>query len=355
MTAPPASGRLHGLDALRGLAALAVVIYHITLRYPAFMQGRPTPSTPLFPGFAQIEAGIVPVLWFFLLSGFVITWTVDRSRSPMDFVVSRVSRIYPAYWASLLLAVAVLWLWPLPGTALDLPVILVNVSMLQAWLLVPDVAGVYWSLAIELMFYAYALALFASGRWRRVHLAAFAWSALALGNTLLERRGIATPWRLGQLLLIHYAPFLVAGMSLYQLWRRQHPAWAAVTLAVCTLAIVLAFSPVTTGFCLGAMGLIAGSAYAERRGTGAWPGLLLWLGSISYPLYLVHEYPSYIVMRTLDSHRIPHGAAMAAALALSVALAAMVSYGVERPALRALRAGWRSARNIPVSLSAPKS
>ena len=346
--------RILALDAFRGIAALSVVLYHITLRYPAFMQGLPTPSTPLFPsfapGFAQIDAGIVPVLWFFLLSGFVITWTVDRCRTPADFLVSRISRIYPAYWASLLLTVAVLLLWPLPGATPGLAVTLVNITMLQTWLGVPDIAGVYWSLAVELMFYAYALALFALGQWRRVHLAACAWAALSLANTLLARHGIETSWRLGQFLLIHHTPFLAGGMALYQLWRRQHPAWSAATLGLCIAAILLAFPPISAALCLAAMAFIA-IATRQPRLLALPP--LLWLGSVSYPLYLVHEYPSYIAIRALDGAGLPHPAAVAAALLLALALAAAVSYGVERPALRLLRS--RRARPPAPALAFPKS
>lgn len=337
--------RVLALDAFRGVAALAVVVYHVTLRYPTFILGLPPSDAPLFPGFLRFEAGVVPVLWFFLISGFVITWTVDRCRTPMDFVVSRVSRIYPAYWASIALTVAVMALWPLPGVSHTRGQVLMNLTMLQAYALVPDVAGVYWSLAVEILFYGYALALFTAGLWRAVHVAAFAWALLALANVLLENAGLPMSWRISQLLLLHFAPYLVAGMSLYHVWRRQHLAWSGITLCLCAAAIMMSQGAVSAALCFAGMAVIAWSAEGGLRWLAAPP--LLWLGSISYSLYLVHEYPCYLVIRTLDRAGAPHEASVAIAILAAVALASAITYGVERPAMRQIRGAWRRFRPAP--------
>ena len=337
---PMRSGeRLHALDAFRGAAALWVVVYHVTLRYPHFMLGQNTPLTPLFPGFTERDAGIVPVLWFFLISGFVITWTVARCATPMDFVISRVSRIYPAYWASLVLTVAAVALFPLPGVAPSLRDILVNATMFQTYVFVPHVAGVYWSLCIEIMFYVFALALFAAGLWRFVHVAAFAWAVLALGVTVWTGLGHWFPWRVTVFLLTGFAPYLVAGMMLYQLWRGNRVGWSVATLAVCVVAIFASAPVVSAVMVVAAMGLIAWSCRGGLQWLAAPP--LVWLGSVSYSLYLVHEYPAYITMRAGDAAGLPHWISQAAAVGVALGLAAAVSYGVERPAMRAIRDLWR--------------
>jgi peptidoglycan/LPS O-acetylase OafA/YrhL len=338
--------RLQALDAFRGIAAISVVLYHTTLRYPGFMHGLPPSGEPLFPGFRAGEAGVLPVLWFFLLSGFVITWTIDRCRTPIDFVVSRVSRIYPAYWASIIVTVAAVALFPLPGVTHTPLQVLANLTMLQSLALIPDVAGVYWSLAVEVLFYVYALALFAAGLWRFAYVAALAWACLGLAVALFEYAGLPTSWRVNQLLLLHFTPYLMAGMALYHLWRRQHRGWSAATMAICAGAIALSQGPVTAALCYAAMAFIAAAAEGRLRWLATPP--LLWLGSISYSLYLVHEYPSYMVIRAVDHAGAPHPFAIAAALFTSLTLASAVSYGVERPAMRALRGAWSpSARNDP--------
>ena len=341
--ARPAAGgsRLHALDAFRGFAALWVVMFHVTLRYPRFMQGEQVERTALLPGLSRFDAGVVPVLWFFLISGFVIAWTVDRCRTPADFVVSRFSRLYPAFWASIAVT-ALLSAWaPLPGARLTLPQVLANLTMLQDYLGQPAVNGVFWSLTAELTFYAWVLGIFACGYWRVSHRLAFGWACIALAAAVGGHWGMHAPWRATQLLLLEWAPFFAGGMMLYRLWQRQHVGWSAATLALCVVAIAVAYQPVPAASCFAAMGLIA---WATRGGLGwleAKP--LLWLGSVSYTLYLTHETASFTVIRALDDAGVGHPASVAAAVAVSLALAGLVSSGVERPALRFIRQGYKDA------------
>ena len=85
--------RMVELDALRGIAAVAVLGYHFTTRYQeqiGHVGGMPV----------DLLAGKYGVYLFFLISGFVIFMTLERTRTAADFVVSRFSRLFPAYWVS---------------------------------------------------------------------------------------------------------------------------------------------------------------------------------------------------------------------------------------------------------------
>ena len=95
------SARVVELDALRGIAAVAVVAYHYTTRYAE--QIGHAGGLPL-----SIAFGNYGVQLFFLISGFVIFMTLERTRSAMDFVVSRFSRLFPAYWAAMAITAAVI-------------------------------------------------------------------------------------------------------------------------------------------------------------------------------------------------------------------------------------------------------
>ena len=340
-----AQGRLHALDAFRGIAAIWVVLFHLILRFPAFMQGRPLTMQDTTFGIPSGFFSAMPVLWFFLISGFVITWTIDRSRTPMDFVVSRVSRIYPAYWTAIAVTLAIAAVWPLPGLAPTPGQVLVNLTMLQAYAGVPDVAGVFWSLAIELLFYIYALALFASGQWRRVHWVAAAWAVVALAAAMADQLGRPVPWRVTQVLLLAYAPFLAAGMMLYRLWRGQTPLWCVATLVVCALATLAGQGPLVTLVAAAAAGLMFWATKGGLRWL-AW-GPLLWLGAISYSLYLSHEHAGYVAILTLERAGAPRWAATLGALAAVLALASVITWTIERPAMHAIRRLWTRPRATP--------
>jgi peptidoglycan/LPS O-acetylase OafA/YrhL len=148
--------RFHELDVLRGVAAVGVVLFHYITRYD---QLYPRRGDVAF----DFEIGSSGPLLFFVISGFVIFMTLSRCKVVSDFTVSRFSRLYPAYWAAVLLTYTVGTIWPLPGQHYTVFQLLINFTMLQAYLGVPPIDDVYWTLNIEIFFYATMLILFFLG------------------------------------------------------------------------------------------------------------------------------------------------------------------------------------------------
>src|SRR5688572_29499648 len=142
-TRRPSSSRIGELDALRGLAALAVVFHHLTRRFYE-EYGRPPDSIPPFP-----ISGNHGVFLFFIISGFVITQTLERTKRARDFVVSRFSRIYPSFWTAVLLTWGLVAVFGLPGREVTPVEALINLTMLQDHFFVRQVDYVYWSLTME--------------------------------------------------------------------------------------------------------------------------------------------------------------------------------------------------------------
>lgn len=151
--------RLTEIDALRGLAALAVVLFHYTTRFTEVFGANLTPSIS-FPD------GHYGVNLFFIISGFVIFMTLDRTTRPMDFVVSRFSRLFPAYWAAIILTFSITHLLGLPDKLVDATTAFYNLIMIHGFFRIPHVDGVYWTLEVELLFYCGMFLLY---RFRRLH------------------------------------------------------------------------------------------------------------------------------------------------------------------------------------------
>ena len=113
----PQRHRLAGLDGIRGLAALYVVINHVFLRaYP----GYPVDHAPFWAGW--FIYGRFAVVVFIVLSGFSLALAPARHGWRLDsiaqFASRRARRILPAYWAALAFSLAVAWLiTPPPGQA----------------------------------------------------------------------------------------------------------------------------------------------------------------------------------------------------------------------------------------------
>src|SRR3954465_8329323 len=145
--------RLYAIDGLRLVAALMVAVHHYAgsrrVDQPANAVGD-RPVSEIMPTVYHLATyGWIGVEIFFVISGFVICMSC-WGRTPKDFFVSRVIRLYPAYWAgvafppAVMIALPGVWRRP-PGRD-----ILLNFTMLQSGSNVPDVDIVYWTLWSEL-------------------------------------------------------------------------------------------------------------------------------------------------------------------------------------------------------------
>ncbi len=143
------------LESLRGLAALSVAGFHIT-QAPALIGGelvmlktRPSAAMDVLNILFQGQSAVT---FFFVLSGFVLTASLQKTRQPvgelaLPFVVARIFRIYPAWIFAILVFVGVYWT---TGKTLN-----VIPSLAETFLNIPllsvSIDGVGWSLQTELL------------------------------------------------------------------------------------------------------------------------------------------------------------------------------------------------------------
>lgn len=328
------SRRFEELDALRGIAAIWVVLYHYTSRYDAMYA-----DVPRFP--FSFPNGELAVYLFFMVSGFVILMTLRVSHEIWDFVVSRGSRLYPAYWAGVIITFTAGVLWPLPGQRYTLAQLAVNATMLQDYFYVQPLDGVYWSLTYELGFYAVMCVVFLR-RWlnQLVPIGAL-WLALAFTHHLTSQFwDVGVPYRLSVLLVLKYAHLFIAGMMFYEIWHGHKSAARLALLAACA-AMAIVVHGLTRGVVVLSFFAVF---FASISGRLNWIRVrpLLWLGLISYPLYLTHELLGFRLIYALEASGIPAAASVAITLALVLMLAATISRLVERPAMRSIRTYYRN-------------
>lgn len=331
------SSRLKEIDALRGLAALAVVLFHFTYQFGVMFPDTPTPPF-------QVAHGHFGVNLFFIISGFVIFMTLDRTHSAMDFVVSRFSRLYPAYWISVLLTYLITHALGLPGKLVDAGTAVTNLLMFHSLFRVPHVDGVYWTLEVELLFYGWMLLLFVLHRLDRVFLV----TGLLLGLRLVywaaaQWAGIDLPYIAWRLLILEHLPWFVLGLSTHALLspdtadHRHRQAAVLAIAAVLTLLITALPGRAALGLLFFVIVYCAASGWLPvlRR------PVLVWLGSISFPLYLLHENIGWSVLLYLERRGFSPWLALTLTLALSLAIAHIVSRTVEQPAMRWIRLRWK--------------
>ena len=335
------SDRLLGLDVLRGFAAMAVMLGHYTIWF-GDNYGHPQPL--LF--YPQLGEYGVPL--FFMISGFVIRMTMDRCDTVRDFAVSRLARLFPVYWAAVVLTYLVVSLAGLPGREVSFATMLINLTMCQQFFNLENVDTVYWTLYIELCFYLVAALVLWSGR-RSLLVAALVILIVAnlvgFNYTLLFH--IPGVWHISPwvprppLDLLEFAHFFLFGAALFEArtgWRW----WMLPVIALCLVAtkwnhtwehvaIVLAISVIF------ALLTRVQVPFLVNR-------LTVYLGTISYSLYLIHANIGFVLIRWGYEQNWNGNVLVILACVLSLALASVLTFAVEQPINRMLRrryAAWK--------------
>ncbi|MDH3531938.1 MAG: acyltransferase [Gammaproteobacteria bacterium] len=341
------SSRFEEIDVLRGLAAMCVVLSHYSSHCVKFFGEAP------FGFELQTIYGFYAVDLFFIISGFVISLTLEKSNSWRDFAFSRFSRLYPAYWVALTLMVVVELL--VFGKALWIGGYATNLTMLQEFIGFKNLDNVFWSLTVELAFYAIMGAMFATGLLARIEVVAAIWLALACLWSLLDQYlGIRLPAFLPRFLILQHVPFFVAGIMFYRITvKGLTPPRLALILTALAAAGWIDGIPDTDAAAVGwidglqRVGIAAilfaifGLAVAGKLRFAVSP-VTLWLGAISYPLYLIHRNLGYSTIDRLHELGVPVWLLFTVTLAGALVLATALAYLVERPALRILRQWYRT-------------
>lgn len=292
MATHDASGnpRLLHLDSIRGVAALSVALFHCLWHIVLIHSAGPVERG--VGGFLSIlDLGKFGVVVFFAISGFVIPYSASpRSRRPIvSFLVSRFFRLYPAYWVSVFAGAALLWHWVIPPALLG-----ANLTMFQRFFGIPDVLGVYWTLQIELLFYAICAFLLWRGILRSPRVAATGLAISLLLALALAYYRHATGMKAPVAIPMSLAVMFWGGIVREGIGTRSKAATFATAILLAALLPVCILGYDTPDDLLG------GPRYIFTYATGivlfriwsAHPGwhnrVLGHLGKISFSIYLLH-------------------------------------------------------------------
>lgn len=357
---PSPKARLYELDALRFAAALMVLLVHYT------WSGSHTGGTIV--DFSQslgpaTRYGYLGVDLFFMISGLVVlmsTW----NRTPSQFLISRISRLYPAYWVAVSLTTVVVITGVAQGRDGITPLqYLANMAMLAAPLDVGYIESVYWTLWAEWRFYALLFLFAIAGiTIRRAQLFMWGWLSASVAVEFLPIPGEHS---IGLLVQPQYSHYFIAGMAMYLVYRFGLSVQLGL-LIFCTYlaalyhAVQRVIEPGATEIFFAHLNptiiLLAVSVmYAvmlliSTRSLSRWSHpFLAQLGSLTYPLYLIHATIGYALFNALAAHINPWvllPAITGAMCALSWMISTQVEARLQPRIRRNLTAAWNTVRDL---------
>lgn len=338
-TAPDPHTRVNQLDGLRGLAALSVFLLHAVEIVGWQPNGR---DAALWQVLRPIWDGSAAVVLFFVLSGFVLTlpYAAPSSRKidVLPFIIRRVTRLYPAYWIAILLALLLRFavfspqgliglnpwinsLWHLPVSPMSLAR---HFALIAPNLQTDELDPVIWSLVAEMkVSLIFPAVLFLIQKTRKAWYAVLAMALVLLGYYCLQMFGHLIIFLFGAY-LAKYRVSVVRALGA--------SAWLRAGLAVC--AYVLYGAPSTLPF-LGDPTLVL----AITLGACIWISLFLYsgplskfgkwrpvgfLGDVSYSFYLTH----LPILLTVTSLLYPRSGSLLLCFAVALACSLTVSYAI---------------------------
>lgn len=340
--------KLDWLDYTRFAAAAAVMLFHYLANGPRHGKTGAAADFGLFGVMA--EYGYLGVDVFFLVSGFVILFSA-MGRSADEFAVSRAVRLWGTFAFCMTITAAAKNLWGLPGDQVGLLRYLANLTMVPEWLGYKPVDGVYWTLALELVFYGAVFLVLAFRQMHRIRGILAGWIVLQLLARIAEGLWSVDP----PPLLGGYFDLFAAGCALALIRRTGWDRLLAALLVVSSaLATHGAFSRAATHVEAGrelspliAAVIVLASLTPFLLFMKRGPSLPAArdAGRVTYPLYLLHAHIGYIILREM---RLPPQIEVVLVSVLAVAAAWLVYRFFEEPTERLRRQGSEILIGAPV-------
>ncbi len=362
------SAKLNGVEAARGLAALLVVLVHVSsmLAAPKYLG-----EMPLAGLFKFAHAGVD---FFFVLSGFIIFFIhadeLGNSAQIKSYWRKRFIRIFPVYWLVLAGYGLLLVVSPTPTLIERNPQVVAAAIVLYPHSLGP-IFGVAWSLSHEILFYLLFSTLFFS---RKLGLIVLGLWAAMIGFNILTNTFTDHFWG-GFVLRIFNAHFFLGMFVAYTLRRwppvapslKQGPCYGRIFYAgCCVIGFLLFFGmglyeswgpsmpgewpPRHMAYAVGAAAMLYGLVALEQSGQLQVPALAVELGTASYSIYLLHTIIIMFLQQGLLFSR-PYVQGHPTVIFLvfvlvAVYLSMLFSRWVEQPLLKYLRPARPSAFKV---------
>ena len=359
---------LYPLTSLRAVAAFLIVLFHLS--GVGLTPFKPTP---------MLANG---VSFFFVLSGFILTYNYRTIEGFGSFYFKRIARLYPVYLGLLLLALFLrpaLVVFVTKGNGAE--IFWAHLFMLQAWVPVKafpiNFNGVAWSISVEMFFYALFPVFVVARKWFWAILFLIfsaTIGALVITDFILNIPTSSDPWTFSpKEFAVHFPPMrlleFAAGVATARLFLSERfrlilPTLMEVLAVALVIGVVFASDHmrillsrqqhIAISEWIGQSGsflafCIAFFVFAHSKGmlsrVLSWRPLVL-LGEISFATYMFHHMVIGHAVRTEMPRILGDGMTITLILIISYAGSYVIWKGIEIPARAGLMSGWYGLKNL---------
>ena len=340
------------MDSLRAFAALAVIFQHVS---EYLLTNVPIENNVEYAFYTltsqTLNMGKIGVVVFFAISGFIVPYSLLKpisEHNPLlsvrNFIIGRLFRLYPAYWLSIPIGVFIYFYCD--DQPLTVLTVISNLTMVQQFFGQDNIIGVYWTLQIELVFYALLIVLFWQN-WLVSDKAVFITTLMILAAAFVlallrfytaRKFPVALPLSLAIMLwglLWHRALMAAPKTQIRFLAGVSLIAILVLLIPICLLAYsrdysnhenaqsyILSYSIALVIFCLGTSYWRCNNALAA------------YLGKISYSLYLFGAPVEHGITKFITPHITHHAVALISIVLtfiLTILIASATYFAVEKP------------------------
>jgi peptidoglycan/LPS O-acetylase OafA/YrhL len=339
---PLKSKRLIELDSLRGLACLSVMLFHYAYYYGETW-GHLNKPLILF------QFGRYGLELFFLISGFVIFNSL-KHKQVQKFIILRFWRLFPTYWVAIIFIFLISRLFPLSPEVIvhgkiSIGEFIGNFTMIPTVFSLRYVDRTHWSLCFELFFYLHLTIIFVlcKGKQERVFYVLLFWTTLSIiWHKTIELSGIRAWdtiwWRedmghwqyvVAKLFLLPYIHLFFMGISFYFIYNKQKIKTAIFSLIFCLATDYLIWGyihtiPVIIDVIILYIALFIKPSLLRNA-------ILIYVGTISYSLYIVHQNIGFRVIQHLENLGFNSNLAILMAIIVAFAIANPLHFYIEKP------------------------
>ncbi|APQ18220.1 acyltransferase family protein [Maribacter hydrothermalis] len=310
----PVKQRIYQIDLLRFIAAVGIMLVHYL--YRGFKADNLTNLSFLELSGEWIKYCAVFIDLFFIISGFVITLSVSN-KSVTYFFKSRVVRLFSVYWLCAFITFMVTIYFGAPRFHATFGQFLFNLTLLQDFFDVERLDGAYWTMAVELRFYALALAYLILYRYKKIKITTIAYIWLALSIIYPFVQGNIIVRVLNLFLMFEWAPAFIGGILMAEIYKNKKISLKnGSAIFICfilstfhrmiyaKMAMIIYQETFSKPIIVAVMFSVYAIMLMVILGRLKWLNkpYFLYLGIMTYPLYLLHQRIGYIIFNNLMDH-----------------------------------------------------